>query len=113
MYYRLLLLLFGDTSYSPGTFHNHLQLGHDEWNIFKHRGLHYLHFNINSLLQRIDELRPTAKLTNGAVTGISEFNLDNFGLTFEIHINFYDLLCCETGMEAKLLAILKMILAII
>ena len=64
-------------------------------------------------MQRIDELRPTAKLTNAAVVGISEFNLDNVGLTFEIQINFYDLLRCETDMEAKLLAILEMILAII
>ena len=102
-----------DTSLNPGPSHIHLQLGRDEWNIFKHRGLHFFHLNINSLLLRINEVRPTAKLTNAAEVGISEFNLDNFELTFEIQINFYDLLHCEAGMEAKLLAILEMILAII
>ena len=55
-YYRLLLLLSGDISLNPGPFHNLQPLDHDEWNIFKHRGLHFLHLNINSLLPKLMNL---------------------------------------------------------
>ena len=57
-YYPLLLLHSGDIS-------------------LKHRGLHFLHLNINSLLPQIDELRHIARLTNAAVMGISESKLDD------------------------------------
>ena len=66
-YYRLLLLLSGDISLNPRPFHNLEPLDQNEWNIFKHRGLHFLHLNINSLLPKIDELRHIARLTNAAV----------------------------------------------
>ena len=94
-YYRLLLLLSGDISLNPRLFHNLRQLDHDEWNIFKHRGLHFLHFNINSLLAKIDELRHIARLTNAAAIGISEPKLDASVLTSEIQIDEYDLLRCD------------------
>ena len=80
-YYRLLLLLLGDICLNPGPFHNLQPLNHDEWNIFKHRKLHFLHLNINSLLPKIDELRHIARLTNAAVIGISESKLDDSVLT--------------------------------
>ena len=94
-YYRLLLLLLGDISLNPGPFHNLQPLDHDEWNIFKHRGLHFLHLNINSLLPKIDELRHIARLTNAAVIGISESKLDDSVLTSEIQIEGFDLLRCD------------------
>ena len=93
--YRLLLLLSGDISLNPGPFNNLQPLDHDEWNIFKHRELHFLHLNINSLLPKIDELRHIAQLTNAAVIGISESKLDDSVLTSEIHIDGYDLLRCD------------------
>ena len=61
------------------------QLDHDEWNIFKHRGVHFLYPNINSLLPKIYELRHIAKLTNAAVFGIPESKLDDYVLTSEIN----------------------------
>ena len=76
LYYPLLLLLSGDISLNPGVFHNLQPLDHDKWNIFKHRRLHFLHLNINSLLPKIDELRHIARLTNAAVIGISESKID-------------------------------------
>ena len=94
-YYRLLLLLSGDISLNPGLFHNLQSLNHDEWNISKHTGLHFLHLNINSLLPKIDELRHIARLTNAAVIGISESKLDDSVLTSEIQIDEYDFLCCD------------------
>ena len=93
-YYRLLLLLSGDISLNQGAFHNFQSLDHQEWNIFKHRGLHFLHLNINSLLPKIDELRHIAKSTNAVVIGISESKLDDSELTSEIEIGEYDLLHC-------------------
>ena len=83
-YYRLLLLLSGAVSLNPGPFQNLQQLHHDKWNISKHRGLHLLHLNINSLLPKVDELRHIARLTNAAVIGISESKLDESVPTSEI-----------------------------
>ena len=94
-YYRLLLLLSGDISLNPGPFHNPQSLDHDEWNMFKHRVLHFLHLNINSLLPKIDELRHIARLTNAAVIGIFESKLDDSVLTSEIQMDECDLLCCD------------------
>ena len=94
-YYRLPLLLSGDINLNPGPLHNLQSLDHDEWNIFKHRGLHFLHLNINSLLLRIDELRHIARLTNAAVIGIFESKLDESVPISEIQIDEYDLLRCD------------------
>ena len=90
----MLLLLSGYISHNPGPTHNLQQLDHDEWNVFKHRGLYFLNLNINSLLLKTDKLRYIAKLTNAAATGISESKLDDSVLKSEIQINEYDLLRC-------------------
>ena len=82
-------LLSGDISLNPGPFHNLQPLHLDEWNIFKHRGLHFSHLNINSLLPKIDEL------SHIAVIGISKSKLDDSVLTSEIQIDEYDFLRCD------------------
>ena len=79
LYYWLLLLRSGNISLRPRPSYNLQQLDHDEWDIFKHKGLYFLKLNINSLFRRIGEL--LAKLTNTAVIGISESELDNCMLT--------------------------------
>ena len=84
--YRLLVLLLGDISLNPGLFHNLQPLDHDEWNNFRHRELHFLHLNINSLLPKTDELRDIARLTNAAVIRISESKSDNSMLTSEFEL---------------------------
>ena len=94
-YHRLLLLLSGDINLNSGPFCNLQASDLDEWNIFKHRRLRFLHLSINSLLPKIGELRHIAKLTNAAVIGISESKLDDSVLTSEIQISEYDLLCCD------------------
>ena len=79
-----LVLLSDDTILNKGSFHNPQSLEHDKWNIFKHRGLHFLYLNIdssNSLLPKIDEFRHIAKLANAAAIGISESKLDDSVLT--------------------------------
>ena len=56
---------------------NNLQpLDSNEWNVFKSKGLHMIHLNINSLLPKIDQLRYTANSSNAAVIGLSESKLD-------------------------------------
>ena len=47
------------------------------------------------MLPKIDERRNIAKLSNAAVIGISECKLDDFVLSFEIHIGNYNTLCCD------------------
>ena len=94
-YHRLLLLLSGDINLNSGPFCNLQASDLDDWNIFKHRRLPFLHLSINSLLPKIGELRHIAKLTKAAVIGISESKLDDSVLTSEIQIIEYDLLCCD------------------
>ena len=92
----MLLLLLDDVSLNLGSFHNFQPLNNDEWNVFKHRELHFLHLYNNSLLQNIDEpTRHIAKLTNAAVIEISKSKLDDFVLTSKIEIGEYDLLRCD------------------
>ena len=45
---------------------------HDEaWKVFKDKGMHFGHLNINSLLSKIEELRTLAFNTNISVLGIT------------------------------------------
>ena len=66
-------------------------VGNAAWNIFKKRGMHFIHLNINSLLPKIDEIRYVAKLTNATVIGLSETKLDNTVLSSKLEIEGYDL----------------------
>ena len=103
-HYRLPLLFLGGIILNPGPFHNLQPLDHEEWKSFKYRGLHFLHLSINSLLLKIDELRHIARLTNGAVIGISESKLDDSMLTSKIQIDEYDLLRCDRNRNGGGLA---------
>ena len=65
-FFRLTLLLSGDINLNPGP----TQIS-KTWSVFKKRGLHFVHLNINSLPTKIEELRKIGKNTNSAVTGLS------------------------------------------
>ena len=56
------------------------------------------------MLLKIDELRHIARLTNGAVIGISESKLDDSMLTSKIQIDEYDLLRCDRNRNGGGLA---------
>ena len=90
--YRILLLLSGDISLNSGPKNNLQPLNSSDCNVFKSKGLHLIHLNINSLLPKTDELRYIANARNSAVIGISESKLDESVLQSEIQINNYDLL---------------------
>ena len=94
-YFHLLILLSGDISLNPGPNHQHKLQCLNEWNIFKSRGLHFIHLNINSLLPQTEELRIIAKSTNAVIIAISESKLDESTFEAEIQIDDYEILRCD------------------
>ena len=62
-----MLLLFGDIDSNPDP-----TWILETWLVFKKRGLHFVHRNINSLPSEIEELKLIAKDTNSAVNGLFE-----------------------------------------
>ena len=98
---QLLLLLSGDISLNPGPVHQGTLQCSNEWNVFKNRGLHFIHLNINSLLPKIEELRFIAKSTNAAVIGICESKLEASVLEQEINIDNYKILRCDRNRHGE------------
>ena len=93
--FHLLILLSGDISLKPGPNYQYKLQCLNEWNIFKSRGLHFIHLNISSLLPKIEELRIIAKSTNTLITGISESKLHESVLEPEIQTDDYKILRCD------------------
>ena len=89
------MLLLGVISLNPGPNHQHQLQCLNKWNIFKSRGLHFIHLKINSLLPKIKELRIIAKSTNAATIGISESKLDESVSEPQIQIDGYKILWCD------------------
>ena len=96
-YFHLLILLSGDINLNSGSNHQHKLQCLNEWNVFKSRGLHFIHLNINSLLPKIEDLRIIAKSTNAAILDISDSKLDESILEPEIQIDDYKILQCDTS----------------
>ena len=90
--FKLLLLLSGDISLNADPSHINQTLDNNEWDVFKARGLHFIHINMNSLLPKIEELRRIACQSNAAVIGISESKLDKSISVSEIEIDGYSIL---------------------
>ena len=88
----MLLLLSVDSSLNTEPSHINQTSGNNEWDVFKARGLHFIHISINSLLPKIEELHRIACLSNAAVIGISESKLDIFIFDSEIEIDGYNIL---------------------
>ena len=95
----MILILSGDISLKPGPVYNHHPPNLKEWHIFKMKGLHLLHLNVNSLLPKIDELSYVVKLSNAAAIGITESKLDNCILDSEIEIDNYQILHCDRNRK--------------
>ena len=100
-YFNLLLLLSGDISLNPGPLHNDQLQPQIEGSVLNSRGLHFIHFNVNSFLLKIDELRNIAKLSNAAVIGIVELKLNDPVLSSEMHIDNYDSLRCDQNRHGR------------
>ena len=93
-FFRLILLLSGDINLNPGP----TQIS-ETWSVFKKRGLHFVHLNINSLPSKIEELRQITKNTNSAVIGLSETKLDKTIFDFEVSIPNYSLVRKERNRK--------------
>ena len=89
-----MLTLSGDISLNPGPVYSSQPSCSNERNVFKAKGIHLIHLNVNSLLPKIDEIRYIAACTNAAV-GIPESKLDETILQSEIQIPNYELLRCD------------------
>ena len=87
-----MLILSGDISLNPGPVYNSQLSCSNEWNVFKAKGVHLIHLNINSLLPKFDEIQYLAARTNAVVITISESKLDETVLQSEIQISNYELL---------------------
>ena len=92
---RILLILYGDINLNPGPVYNNQSLDSNESNVFRSKGIHLIHLNVNSLLPKIDEIRYIAGRTRATVTGITESKLDEPIFQSEIQIDNYDLLRCD------------------
>ena len=84
---KLILLL----SLIPGLSRTNHQLT-ENLKVFKNRRLHFIHFNINSLLSKIDELREIVKTSNATVVGITESKLDDSVNDCEICMEGYNII---------------------
>ena len=89
---RILLILSGDFSLNPGPVYNNQSLHSNEWNVFRSKGIHLIHLNVNSLLPKIDEIRYIAEPTKATIIGITESKLDESIFQSEIEIDNYNLL---------------------
>ena len=69
---HILLILSGDITLNPGPVYNNQSLDVNEWNVFRSKGIHLIHLNVNSLLPNIDEICYRAERTKAPVIGITE-----------------------------------------
>ena len=72
---HILLILSGDITLNPGPVFNNQSLDVNEWNVFRSKGIHLIHLNVNSLLPNIDEICYRAERTKAPVIGITESKL--------------------------------------
>jgi len=88
-----LLILAGDIETNPGEmFLNNDMPPNNKFQIFRKRGMHFTHININSILPKIDELRLIASEIKCVLISISETKLDETIQDEEIKIQGYNLI---------------------
>ena len=90
-----MLILSGAINFNPGPVYDSQLSFSNEWDIFKTKGIHLIHLNINSILPKFDEIRYIAASTNATVIGISESKLDKTIILLENQISNYELLRCD------------------
>ena len=71
------------------------------WKAFKQKDLHFFHLNVNSLLQKIDEVKLIANKSNATILGISETKLDKTILDNELLIEGYDLIRSDRNRHGE------------
>ena len=99
---HILLILSGDITLNPGPVYNNKSLDSNKCNVFKSKGIHLIHLNVNSLLPKIDEICYIAECANAAVIGKTESTLNKSNFQLEIQIDNYDLLRCDRNRQVLL-----------
>ena len=94
-FYQTLLLLSGEISLNSGTTPNNISQSFLK--PFKNKGLHFLHLNINSILQKLDEWKTIAGNTKATIIGITQSKVYNFISDKEVEIPYYCILWCGTN----------------
>ena len=94
-FYQFFLVLLGDVSLNPGPVQIYPAVNTDIWESLNRKGLHFLHFNINSLLPKIHELKCIANKAKAAIVGITESKLDHTVPELEFDLPGYDILQCD------------------
>ena len=64
----------------------------DIWTPFNNRGMHFLHLNVNSLLNKIEEVRQIVNASNVSIFGLTETKLGSSVYDSEISIAGYTLI---------------------
>ena len=91
-FYQFFLLLSRDVSLNPRPFQKSPPVNTDIWEPLNKKCLHFLHFNINNLLPKIDELKFIANKTKAVVIGITELKPDHTIPNLEVNLPGYDIL---------------------
>ena len=91
-----MLIHSGDISLNAGPVYNKKSLDSNEWNVFKSKGIHLIHLNVDIPLSKNDEIRCIAERANAAVIGIAKSKLDQS----EIQIDNYYLLQCDRNRNS-------------
>ena len=94
----MVLILSGDIELNPGPVDKN-QIKKEDFEVFNNKGLHFMHLNINSLLNKIDELRYIARSSNAAVIGITETKLGNTVYDSEVTVDGYNMIGTEVVEE--------------
>lgn len=76
-----------DINLNTGPIHDNYQLKKKE-----NKGLHFIHWNIHSLLPKTDKLKEIAKISNKVIICITESKLDNWINNSKVWIECYSLI---------------------
>ena len=103
-FHRILLILSGDISLNSGPVCNSQSSCSNEWNVFKAKGIHLIHLNVDRLLPKTGKIWYTAARTNAVVIRISESKLDETILQSKTQISNYELLRCDRNRNGGFVA---------
>ena len=86
----MVLILSGNIELNPGPLDRN-QIKKGDFEVFNNKGLHFMHLNINGLLNKIDELCYITRSSNAAVIGITETKLGNTVYDSEVTVDGYNI----------------------
>ena len=100
-FYPILLILSDEIDLNPRPVYKSQSYYSNERILFKAKGIHLTHLNLDTLLPKIDDIRYIVKRTNGTVIGISKPKLYETVLQSEIQISSYELLKCDRNRNGR------------